>query len=81
MMLVEKDLSNAGVRMVRLAGLRRELLGGIFIGDGGADKWCWEVVSTTDAVAIDGRYCEGGGTMTDRFLRFRSRLPGESGRL
>lgn len=38
MMLVEKDLSKAGVRMVRLAGFRRELLGGTLIGDGGAEK-------------------------------------------
>ena len=37
-MLVEKDLSKAGVRIVRFAGFRRELLGGIFIGDGGAER-------------------------------------------
>jgi hypothetical protein len=37
-MLLEKDLSKAGVRMVRFAGFRRELLGGICMGDGGADR-------------------------------------------
>lgn len=36
--LLEKDLSNAGVRIVRLAGRLRLLFGGIWIGDGGADK-------------------------------------------
>lgn len=35
---LEKDLSNAGVRMVRLAGRRRLPFGGIWTGDGGADR-------------------------------------------
>lgn len=79
--LLEKDLSNPGVRMMRLAGLRRVLLGGICTGDGGAERWRWEVVSTIDAVAIGGRdESDGGGILSDRFLRFRARLPGESGR-
>lgn len=80
-MLLENDLSKPGVRIVRFAGFRRELRGGMCTGDGGADKWCCEVVSTTDAVAIGGREdCEGGGILKDKFFKFRARLPGESGR-
>jgi hypothetical protein len=49
------------------------------MGEGGADRWCLEVVSTTEAVAIIGRDCDGGGTRRDRFFRFRARRPGELG--
>ena len=38
--LLENDLSKPGVRMVRFAGFRRVLLGGMCTGDGGADRWC-----------------------------------------
>lgn len=34
----------------------------------------------TDAVAMGGRDCDGGGMRKDRFFRLRSRRPGESGR-
>lgn len=79
--LFEKDRSNPGVRIVRLAGLRRMPFGGTWIGEGGAERWCWEVVSTTEAVAIGGRDpCDGRGILRERFLRLRARLPGESGR-
>ena len=76
-----KDLLNVGVWMVRLAGRRLEVLGGIAIGDAGASKWCLDVVSRTDAVAMGGRDCEGGGIRKDRFLRLRARRLGESGRV
>ena len=36
-MLLEKDLSNPGVRMVRPAGFRRALLGGM-MGEGDAER-------------------------------------------
>lgn len=74
----EKDLSNPGVRMVRPAGLRRPVLGGI-TGEGGAEKWC-DVVSTMGAVAISGRdESKGGGILSDKFLRLRARRLGDSG--
>lgn len=43
--------------MVRFAARRFVLLllEGIAMGDGRASKWCFDVVSTTDAVAIGGR--------------------------
>lgn len=78
-MLLENDLSNPGVRMVKFAGLRRIPFKGTCTGDGGAERWC-EVPSTIDAVAIGGRDWDGGGILSERFLRFRARLPGESGR-
>ena len=80
--LLENDLSNAGVRMVRFAGRRLPLLlfWGIWRGEGGAKRWCLEDVSTTEAVAIGGRDCDGGGIRKDRFFRLRSRRPGETGR-
>lgn len=74
------DLLKVGVWIVRLAGRRFELFGGMAIGDG-ASKWCFEVVSTTEAVAIGGRDCEGGGIRKDKFLRLRARRCGESGRV
>lgn len=78
-MLLEKERSKPGVRMVRFAGLRRELFGGACIGDGGAER-CWDPEST-GAVAMGGRDdCEGGGMRRERFLRLRARRPGESGR-
>lgn len=78
MMLLENDLSNPGVRMVRLAGFRRLLFGGM-TGEAGAERWFCELVSMTDAVAIGGRGSNGGGTLNDKFLRLRARRPGESG--
>ena len=78
--LLLKDLSSPGVRMVRLAGRRRAFLTGAWIGDGGAERWCSEVRSRIDEVAIGGRDLDGGGTVTDRFLRFRARLLGDSDR-
>lgn len=77
MMLLENDLSNPGVRMVRFAGFRRLVLGGM-IGDGGAERWCWEVVSNKDAVAMGGRESKAGGILNDRFLRLRARREGDS---
>jgi len=65
--------------MVRFAGRRRELLGGIWIGDGGAER-CFDDVSTKDAVAIGGRKFVGGGIRNDKFFRLRARRLGESGR-
>lgn len=77
-MLLEKDLSNPGVQMVRFAGLRRPVLGGM-TGEGGAERWC-ELVSKTEAVAIGGRDgSKGGGILSDKFLRFRARRLGDSG--
>ena len=48
-------LLKVGVWMVRLAGRRLAPLEGIGMGDDGASKWCFDVVSSTDAVAIGGR--------------------------
>lgn len=75
--LVVKDLLNAGVWMVRLAGRRRLGFGGIWIGEGGAERWCFEVVSTRDAVAIGGREFDDAGMRRDKFFRLRARRPGE----
>lgn len=77
MILLGNDLSNPGVRMDRFAGFRRLVLGGM-IGDGGAERWCCEVVSTNDAVAMGGRGSKEGGILSDRFLRFRARRKGDS---
>jgi hypothetical protein len=37
--LLENDLSKPGVRIVRFAGFRRALFGGMCTGDGGAERW------------------------------------------
>lgn len=76
----EKDLSKAGVWMVRLAGRRRAFFGGIWTGDGGAERWVLEVDSITEAVAIGGLDCDGGGTRKERFFKLRARFPLESER-
>lgn len=73
------DLLKVGVWMVRLAGRRLPVLGGIAIGDAGASKWCFELVSSNDAVAMGGRDWEGGGIRRDRFLRLRARRLEASG--
>lgn len=75
-----KDISGPGVRMVRFAGRRRAVLTGGLIGEGGAERWCWELVSRIDDVVMEGRALDGAGTVKDRFLRFRARLPGDSER-
>lgn len=56
-MAIDNGLLNVGVWIVRLAARRLVLLllEGIAMGDGGASKWCFDVVSSTDAVAIGGR--------------------------
>ena len=74
------DLLKVGVWMVRLAGRRFDVLGGIAIGDAAPSKLCFEPVSSNDAVAMGGRDCDGGGIRKERFLRFRARRLGESGR-
>lgn len=57
MAIPENVLLNVGVWMVRFAARRFVLLllEGMAMGDGRASKWCFDVVSTTDAVAIGGR--------------------------
>lgn len=50
------------------------------MGEGGAERLCLEVDSITDAVAIGGLDCEGGGTRKLRFFKLRARFPLESER-
>lgn len=50
------------------------------MGDGGAERLDPEPVSTAEAVAIVGRFDEGGGMRNERFFRLRDRWLGESGR-
>lgn len=71
----EKDLSKAGVWIVRPAGRRRPVFGAIWTGDGGAERWVLEVDSMTEAVAIGGLDCDGEGTRKLRFFKLRARLP------
>lgn len=57
MAIPDKGLLKVGVWMVRLAARRLALLlleGIGMMGESGASKWCFAVVSTTDEVAIGG---------------------------
>jgi len=50
------------------------------MGDGGAERLFWGVDSITEAVAIGGLDCDGGGTRKLRFFKLRARFPLESER-
>lgn len=50
------------------------------MGEGGAERWCFDEVSSIDAVAMGGRDSEGRGMRNERFFKLRARRPGESGR-
>jgi hypothetical protein len=50
------------------------------MGEGGAEKWCFDEVSSIDAVAMGGRDSECRGMRNERFFKLRARRPGDSGR-
>lgn len=73
------NLSNPGVRIVRLGCFRRLFLSGPFKGEEGADSGC-NVVSCPDEGDMEGLNEIVLVVLKDKFFVLRSLLPGDSGR-